>query len=283
MTWREPGAAFALMCVARASMLVASSGGLCNCLLQNARMVMQAKGHEFVFSGTVVKITKTTEYWYQATFEVDRVWKGSVPPRFDLQVSILGGEIPDFELGVRYVAVAQRLIDPVKREAAGLPRWGDSVAFAPVMWTEYEFARGHDSSRFRSGAASEKSVPLPVQNVFRKRQLRDEYRDRQPSLDAWVALGYDERATARILSLMSQAFRWSEADGLKLRPDDQVWECYHYYYPIVTGWRRWVGWSRPDELEMEALLWDLRKAARRRTVDLPASVTVGDLVKLIQG
>jgi hypothetical protein len=116
-----------------------------------------------------------------------------------------------------------------------------------------------------------------------KRNLPNEYRDREATLDAWVALGFEPATVARVLGLLSTAFRWSKADGLRLRPDDQVWALYYSYYPRLTGWRRWVGSIRPDELEMETVLRDLKKAALPgRTVDLHPAVTVGELVKQLE-
>ena len=48
------------------------------------------------------------------------------------------------------------------------------------------------------------------------------------------------------------------------------------------GWREWIGSFRPDELEMEMLLKELEKATPHgRAVDLHATVTVGELVRLI--
>jgi hypothetical protein len=102
-------------------------------------------------------------------------------------------------------------------------------------------------------------------------------------LDAWAGLGYDADMTKRVLLILSRAFRWSETDVLRLRPDDRVWTLYRSYYPPLTGWRRWVGFDsfRPDELEMESLSRDLQTMVTGgKSVDLHETVTVGDLVRL---
>lgn len=85
-----------------------------------------------------------------------------------------------------------------------------------------------------------------------------------------------------MLSIMSRAFRISETDSLRLRPDDEVWALYRYYYPPRAGVWRQID-MRPDELEIETLERDLRKAMPvGERVVLHLSVTVGDLVKLLQ-
>jgi hypothetical protein len=115
------------------------------------------------------------------------------------------------------------------------------------------------------------------------RSLPAEYRERGSSLQPWVACGYDLEATGCLLSILSRAFRLSESDGLRLRPEDKVWALYHTYYPRPTGWRRWIGSRRPDELEMETLLRDIERASSSVIVaGLPESVTVGDRVELLQ-
>jgi hypothetical protein len=77
-----------------------------------------------------------------------------------------------------------------------------------------------------------------------ERDLPSAYRSREPTLQEWVELGHQPDAVKRLLSIVSKAFRLSETDGLRLRPDDQVWMLYHCYNPRLTGWRRWIG-SRP--------------------------------------
>jgi hypothetical protein len=82
------------------------------------------------------------------------------------------------------------------------------------------------------------------------RELPNEYRSREPTLEAWIALGYQRDTVTRLLSMMKRAFRISETDAFRLRPGDEVWALYNYYYPSATGtWRQFD--MRPDELEIE--------------------------------
>lgn len=115
-----------------------------------------------------------------------------------------------------------------------------------------------------------------------ERKLPSPYRSREATIDAWTGLGHEPEAVTRVLTLLSRALRLPTSDGLRLRPDDQVWALYHCFYPRLIGWRRRIG-SRPDELELETLLRDLQKAAPLGTnVELHADVTVADLVKLFE-
>jgi hypothetical protein len=50
------------------------------------------------------------------------VWKGSTSKHTELYVWELAPEVPRFEVGRTYVAVAMRLVDPKAREGAGLQR-----------------------------------------------------------------------------------------------------------------------------------------------------------------
>ena len=132
MTYRS--LTFSLLCVAFTSLLVPMPARA-ECIQQTAKMVMQEKEHELVFSGTVVQLTRTADLGYRATFEVDRVWKGSVPARFDLHVWELAPEIPRFELGRRYVVLAHRLIDSHARQGVGLGQ-SDAIAFTPTQCSD---------------------------------------------------------------------------------------------------------------------------------------------------
>jgi len=63
------------------------------------------------------------------TFEVDRVWKGSVPERLDVYVHERSSNAPRFRKGERYVALAARLKDaPTVRAELGL-----SESKAPIV------------------------------------------------------------------------------------------------------------------------------------------------------
>jgi hypothetical protein len=92
------------------------------------------KGRDVVFSGTVVHITRIGDAGYRATFEVDRVWKGSVSKRFDLYVWGRSAEMPRFEAGKRYLALADKLTDPEVRRALGLAE-SETVAFRAGLCT----------------------------------------------------------------------------------------------------------------------------------------------------
>src|SRR5262245_27880039 len=105
------------------------------CVIVTAADLMKIPMYELVFSGTIVEIMRTAELGYRATFDVDRVWKGNVPHLFDLYVWELAPEIPRFEMGKQYVAVAQRLVDPKYRESVGLTNL-QIEAFRPVMCTD---------------------------------------------------------------------------------------------------------------------------------------------------
>jgi hypothetical protein len=116
-----------------------------------------------------------------------------------------------------------------------------------------------------------------------ERNLPSDWRSRDATLDAWAARGFEPSAVTRVLGFISDAFSLLNDDVLRLRPDDRIWTLYQFYYPPLTGWRRWVGSFRPDELEMETLHRDLQKTARPgRTVDLHPAVTIGELVKLLE-
>jgi TonB family protein len=86
---------------------------------------------ELVFGGTVVEIVRTAEVGYRATFDVDRVWKGTVLRRFNLHVWELASEVPRIRVGARYVIGASTL-GARAREGAGLGGT-EPVAFGPVQ------------------------------------------------------------------------------------------------------------------------------------------------------
>jgi hypothetical protein len=120
--------------------------------------------------------------------------------------------------------------------------------------------------------------------VFR-RKLPVEFRAREPTIAPWDGLGYQRDAVERVLSMLARAFGWSADEGLRLRPEDQVWEIYWSYYPAnsprAPKWRRWIG-GTPDSLEIETLARDLRKAVPAgRAVNLHVKITVRELVDLL--
>src|SRR6185503_7306037 len=75
------------------------------CVILTAKQVMSQPSFEIVFSGRVVDVKAAGANGYRATFEVDRVWKGTVPARIDLYVPPSPAEVPRFNKGTRYVAV----------------------------------------------------------------------------------------------------------------------------------------------------------------------------------
>jgi hypothetical protein len=101
------------------------------CFILTAQYVMAEKVFEVVFSGTVLEIVRTSDDGYRATFDVDRVWKGSVSKSIDLYVWDRAGEMPQFVMGRQYLALAHRLIAPGARRDIGLGDT-DAVAYAPV-------------------------------------------------------------------------------------------------------------------------------------------------------
>ena len=90
------------------------------CVVMTAKHVMAQPGIELVFSGRVLNVARAGDLGTRVTFEVSRVWKGSVPDPFDLYVWERGAEMPRFEKGQRYVALAARLTDRTTRTEVGL-------------------------------------------------------------------------------------------------------------------------------------------------------------------
>jgi len=119
--------------------------------------------------------------------------------------------------------------------------------------------------------------------MFRRRQLPAELRNREPSLRSWADAGYDLATSRQLIAIVSNAFGLAEDEAQKLRPADAVWALYRHYYPLRSGWRRWIDSLRPDELEMESLLRDLQRVAPSVAAeDLGQSVSFGDLVDLLR-
>jgi len=106
------------------------------CFVLTAKAVMEPGDTELVFSGTVVDVIRHGDEGFWATFDVDRAWKGDVPTRIDLYVWLLYPEVPRFERGRHYVALATRLTDERARRAAGISSPG-IIAFAPVPCSAY--------------------------------------------------------------------------------------------------------------------------------------------------
>ena len=117
------------------------------CVKITPKMWLDAPDSELVFGGNVVEVTDTGEVGSKATFEVERVWRGKVPKRFDVYMWYLASaEAPRYlEKGRSYVVVAKRLEDKRAREGVGLGG-SDLVAFTGVpcsdLHTVEEFVRG---------------------------------------------------------------------------------------------------------------------------------------------
>ena len=81
------------------------------CVKITPKMWLDAPDSELVFGGKVVEVTDTGEVGSKATFEVERVWRGKVPRRFDVFMWYLASaEAPRYlEKGRSYVVVAKRL------------------------------------------------------------------------------------------------------------------------------------------------------------------------------
>jgi hypothetical protein len=102
------------------------------CVRVVSRSLLDNPDAELVFAGKVVQVTSTGDYGLRATFDVDRVWRGKVPKRFDVYVWYLASaEAPRYSKGESYVVAAMRLSDKRARQGVGL---GDSdvVAFTGV-------------------------------------------------------------------------------------------------------------------------------------------------------
>jgi hypothetical protein len=107
-----------------------------------------------------------------------------------------------------------------------------------------------------------------------QRRLPPPYRDRESSLEMWTQLGFDTEVVAKLLTVVASAFRLTEEDARRLRPDDKLWPIYHSYYS------RWWQQLSGDELEMETLIRDLEpQTASDGTIDLHPEVTLGELVR----
>jgi hypothetical protein len=105
------------------------------CVIITAKQVMTENAYEVVFSGAVVEIVRTSDDGYRATFDVDRVWKGSISKRLDLYVWEIPSETPRFDVGFQYLALAQRLIAPRARRDVGLGDT-DTLAYTPLLCSD---------------------------------------------------------------------------------------------------------------------------------------------------
>jgi len=106
------------------------------CVILTAKQVMSQPSFEIVFSGRVVDVKAAGANGYRATFEVDRVWKGTVPARIDLYVPPSPAEVPRFNKGTRYVAVAHKMTSGAARKMVGLSNDPARVAYAPAACSD---------------------------------------------------------------------------------------------------------------------------------------------------
>src|SRR5687768_16450025 len=97
---------FSMNLVIRSSLIVASlllpSSVGAECITPG-RWSLDQPSVELVFSGNVVAVNQVADAGVRVTFNVDRVWKGSVPKRFDVYVWQLDSEMPRFEFAKSYV------------------------------------------------------------------------------------------------------------------------------------------------------------------------------------
>ena len=116
------------------TLLSAVPSGRAECVMVSAKAMLEGPSTELAFSGKVVEITRTADLGYRASFEVDRVWRGSITKRFDLYVWEMEPEKPRFEVNHQYVAFAQRLSTRA-RQGVGLSETAP-VAFTPVTCSD---------------------------------------------------------------------------------------------------------------------------------------------------
>lgn len=90
------------------------------CFFITAQYVMSAPSIELAFLGRVVNRVQVNERVSRVTFEVSRVWKGSVARRVDLYVWDLDAEAPRFPARAESVVLARKFDDAALRRAAGL-------------------------------------------------------------------------------------------------------------------------------------------------------------------
>jgi hypothetical protein len=98
-----------------------------------AQYVLSSPGVEIVFSGRVVEIARTGDWGYRATFDVDRVWKGTAPRRLDLYVCERAAEMPHWVKDQHAIVLAARLTRSEARRDFGID--ANQIAFAPTQCT----------------------------------------------------------------------------------------------------------------------------------------------------
>jgi hypothetical protein len=144
MTFHTVGIRFAL---AVGSLLVASPAHA-ECITPGEWWLRESSV-ERVFSGTAVEITRTADLGYRATFDVDRVWKGTVPRRLDLYVWELQVEMNEIVRGRKYLVGATRLIEARERQGVGLAGTG-TVAYTEIRCGAPEYREAEETGILRA-------------------------------------------------------------------------------------------------------------------------------------
>jgi len=119
-------------CLIVALLVTGASNVNAECIQLTAK---SALSHALVFKGTAVQMTNTGPEGVRVTFDVDRVWKGSVTQRFDIYVSWRQVEIPYFEIGRRHLVIADPQTNPQRRQEVGLDEQS-TVAYFPVQCSD---------------------------------------------------------------------------------------------------------------------------------------------------
>lgn len=95
--------------------LVMSSVARAECVTARADLIKEPS-IELVFRGSVVGLNTVGDLGVRVTFIVDRVWKGSVPKRFDLYVGGRNSETARFEFARPYVVFAHRMTKETRQD-----------------------------------------------------------------------------------------------------------------------------------------------------------------------
>jgi hypothetical protein len=106
--------------------LVMPSVARAECVMARAALIKEPS-IELVFRGSVVGLNQISDFGVRVTFNVDQVWKGPVPKRFDLYVGGLDAETARFEFQRPYLVFAHRM-SQTARQGVGLTE-RDPVAF----------------------------------------------------------------------------------------------------------------------------------------------------------
>jgi hypothetical protein len=216
MTSRSIGIRFA---IAVASLLTASSARA-ECISPGAWW-LRDKLVEVVFSGTAIEVTRTAEAGYRATFDVERVWKGHVPRRFNLYVWELSPEMDRIDAGRRYLVGAKRLIDARARQGLGLVGT-DSVAFTEVNCGAPDYKEAERTGIIRDLGAGQPPDQPPADFAF-KFDFKPCMTDSYPVYDVPPGGAQFRRCAYRLVerSILSP-FGRSEPSLEGIRPDQHL-------------------------------------------------------------